>query len=150
MTASILKDRYQLIAKAGEGRFAITYFARDLETARECVVKQLSFRSLSEWKELELFEREAQTLSHLTHARIPRFIDLFKFEDEDGLQICSVQEYIQGRTLAQLIDAKRPFTDTEPVRIGSELSQTLPDMQCCSTPGAPRELTPSNLRHTER
>jgi eukaryotic-like serine/threonine-protein kinase len=35
-------------------------------------VKALSLRSMSDWKQLELFEREAQTLEGLRHPGIPQ------------------------------------------------------------------------------
>ena len=38
-------------------------------------VKALSLRRMTNWKQLELFEREAKTLKSLDHPGIPKYID---------------------------------------------------------------------------
>ena len=46
-------------------------------------VKALSLRSMGDWKQLELFEREAAALRSLSHPRIPAYKDYFEV-DSDG------------------------------------------------------------------
>ena len=46
-------------------------------------VKALSLRSMADWKQLELFEREAAALRSLRHTGIPAYIDYFEV-DSDG------------------------------------------------------------------
>ena len=46
-------------------------------------VKALSLRSMADWKQLELFEREAAALRSLSHAGIPAYMDYFEV-DSDG------------------------------------------------------------------
>lgn len=46
-------------------------------------VKALSLRSMSDWKQLELFEREAAALRSLSHPSIPAYKDYFEV-DSDG------------------------------------------------------------------
>jgi serine/threonine protein kinase len=41
-------------------------------------VKALSLRHLRDWKQLELFEREARTLRTLSHPGIPAYVDYFE------------------------------------------------------------------------
>lgn len=56
-------------------------------------VKALSLRSMADWKQLELFEREAAALRSLDHAGIPAYVDYFEV-DSDGdrehflVQVC--------------------------------------------------------------
>ena len=45
-------------------------------------VKALSLRRMTDWKQLELFEREAQTLETLAHPGIPRYIDYLSEDTE--------------------------------------------------------------------
>ena len=46
-------------------------------------VKALSLRSMADWKQLELFEREAAALRGLSHPGIPAYKDYFEV-DSDG------------------------------------------------------------------
>lgn len=58
-------------------------------------MKALSLRRMTDWKQLELFEREAQTLETLTHPGIPRYIDYLSEDTEKDrgfflVQVCCV------------------------------------------------------------
>lgn len=46
-------------------------------------VKSLSLRSMADWKQLELFEKEAKAMRQLSHNGIPAYIDYFEV-DSDG------------------------------------------------------------------
>ena len=65
-TPSTLKNRYQLKERLGEGGFAVTWKAWDLQAGRDCVVKEVHLRRIDDEKSLELFEREAERV----HARV--------------------------------------------------------------------------------
>lgn len=54
-------------------------------------VKALSLRALRDWKQLELFEREAAILKGLDHAGIPRYLDYFEEEDNQDKRFFLVQ-----------------------------------------------------------
>ena len=41
-------------------------------------IKALSLRGLRDWKQLQLFEREAATLRGLSHPGIPAYVDYFE------------------------------------------------------------------------
>ena len=45
-------------------------------------VKALSLKSMSDWKQLDLFEREAQTLKQLQHPGIPQYVADFQDDTE--------------------------------------------------------------------
>ena len=45
-------------------------------------VKALSLRGLGDWKQLQLFEREAATLRGLSHPCIPAYLDYFEADTE--------------------------------------------------------------------
>ncbi len=56
----------------GEGGFAVTYLATDRSTGRICVIKELSWAKIDDWKFIELFEREARVLANLNHPQNSR------------------------------------------------------------------------------
>ena len=49
---------------------------------RVVAVKALSLRRMTDWKQLELFEREANTLKSLDHPGIPKYIDYLSEDTE--------------------------------------------------------------------
>ena len=57
--------------------------AWDRRRRKRVAVKVLSLRGMTNWKQLELFEREAQTLASLQHPAIPRYVAHF---EQDMLQ----------------------------------------------------------------
>src|SRR5262245_4995488 len=93
---SLLHGRYEITQPLGEGGFAKTFLALDHNTGRNCVIKELSWAKVEDWKFIELFEREARVLSNLNHPQIPNFIEFFTEPSDEGNRIFLVQEYIDG------------------------------------------------------
>jgi serine/threonine protein kinase len=111
----IFAKRYLIQSLLGRGGFGITFLARNIYLPGQpfCVVKKLEPRlinsglmSAARWR----FYQEARSLSRLgSHAQIPALLDYFKI----GEDLYLVEEYIPGRTLAQLVKEQRRFTETE-------------------------------------
>ncbi len=77
---ALLHDRYQLGAILGFGGFSAVYRARDLQTGRDVVIKQITLRGLSVEETIEAtdtFNREVSMLSTLRHPQVPRIYDHF-------------------------------------------------------------------------
>jgi serine/threonine protein kinase len=111
----VLNNRYQPLKSIGAGGFGKTYLARDLECDRFCAIKQFAPQTTNEWaiaKAKELFEREAIGLQKLgVHPQIPSLLDYF--ETEGNLYL--IQEYIEGETLKDELNAEGIF-DEEKIR----------------------------------
>jgi serine/threonine-protein kinase len=114
MTTTLLNNRYQVIQVLGAGGFGETFLAEDthLPSRRRCVIKQLKPIS-NDPKTYQLiqqrFEREAATLEFLGEGsdQIPK---LYAYFSEAG-QFYLVQEWIQGQTLANVIQSKGRETE---------------------------------------
>lgn len=67
-------------------------------------VKALSLRGMTDWKQLELFEREAQTLETLQHPGIPRYIDYLSEDTEKdrGFFLVQVSAALQRHGVSAL------------------------------------------------
>lgn len=65
--------------------------ALDRESGNEVAVKALSLKRLSNWKQLELFEREAGTLASLSHPNIPRYVAHFEQDTQQDRAFFLVQ-----------------------------------------------------------
>ena len=100
----ILHESYEILALLGQGGFARTYTAVQINQRNNplCVVKEIPFPPSNDPRVLERarerFEREASALRRLgRNSRIP---ELFaRFEKNDHFYL--VQEYVQGHPLSQ-------------------------------------------------
>ncbi len=147
--SEIVKQRYKIERKIGEGGFAETFLAYDLESGTQCVLKILSWKDVPDWKVIELFEREARVLSQIRHPQIPRFLEFFTEKSETETQIILVQEYIAGKNLAQSILDGKHYTEQEVIRIGLQAVTILEHLQDFSPPIIHRDIKPSNLLQSE-
>ena len=76
-TQNIIKDRYRITGILGKGGVAVTYQAIDLKNNSAVAIKVISLKQLDNWKQIELFQREAEVLAKLNHPAIPKYIDYF-------------------------------------------------------------------------
>ncbi|RMH68991.1 MAG: serine/threonine protein kinase [Gemmatimonadetes bacterium] len=144
-THLILQERYVIQTVLGRGGFATTYLAEDTRSGHSVAIKCLSFEHIDEWKTWELAEREAKVLKHLHHPQIPDYIDFFTREHSDQLEVYLVQEFVEGKNLAQWVKEGRHFSETEVVRIALSLAGVLEYLQHRSPPIIHRDIKPSNI-----
>lgn len=156
-SGQVINQRYQLQEKLGKNAGRQTWLAKDLhwQTSEQnqeedaiadslVVVKLLAFGADVQWEDLKLFEREGQILKQLDHARIPRYQDYFSLE-EKYLWFGLVQEYIPGKSLKQLLDAGKRFSELEVVKIAEEILAILIYLHTSQPPILHRDIKPSNL-----
>ena len=146
---AVLKQRYEIKKKLGEGGFAETFLAYDRDRSAHCVLKILSWKDVPDWKVIELFEREARVLSQMDHPQIPRFIEFFTEEIDSQKKIVLVQEYISGKNLEQLIREGKHFTEKEAIGIALEMTSILEYLHNFSPAIIHRDIKPSNLLVSE-
>jgi WD40 repeat protein/tRNA A-37 threonylcarbamoyl transferase component Bud32 len=96
--------KFQLIELLGSGSFGAVYKARDTELGRFVAVKVPRSGSLGTAEEQQRFLREAQSAAQLKH---PRIVQVHDIVYEKGTAYL-VSDYIEGRTLAQLLTERRP------------------------------------------
>jgi serine/threonine protein kinase len=93
---------YTLLEPIGHGGMAVVYRARQDSLERTVAVKILSENLAASPEFMERFRREARTAANLRH---PNVITVFDFgQDERGVPYL-VLEYIEGPTLADLMDS---------------------------------------------
>lgn len=140
-----IAGRYVIIRELGAGGQARTYLALDEHTEREVVVKQLHLAHLENWKAIELFEREGEVLSQLDHARIPSYLGAYHEEEAEVARFLLIQEYLEGPTLAELIESGRRFEEAEIKTMLASLLEILVYLQTKNPPVIHRDLKPSNI-----
>lgn len=145
----ILQERYQLQQRLGRTAAGHqTWLAVDLESQEQVTLKMLAFSPEMQWEELKLFEREAQVLQALNHARIPCYRDYFSLEREAGAGLPwfgLVQDYIPGFSLQELLEKGQDFSEKKVRKIATEVLEILIYLHELSPPVLHRDIKPSNL-----
>ena len=155
---SILRERYEIGERLGHNRASTTYAAVDLQSGSPCVIKELSVGEVVRrasgaesydpedfTKLIELFEREARILANLYHAGVPRLIEHFSLETDADTRLYTVQEHIEGRTLAALVASGRHFSEEKAVALCSDVADILSHLHRLSPPLIHRDIKPSNV-----
>ena len=102
---------YEILSAIGAGGMGEVYKARDTRLDRTVAVKILSPDIASSPDARQRFEREARTISQLSH---PHICALYDVGSEDGLDYL-VMELLEGETLADRL-AKGPLPTEQVLR----------------------------------
>jgi len=115
---SKINDRYAIIRTIGEGGMANVYLAYDTILDRNVAVKVLRGDLANDEKFVRRFQREALSASSLNH---PNIVEMYDVGEDDG-QYYIVMEYVEGKTLKQLLKKRGSLTITEVIDIMSQLT----------------------------
>lgn len=141
----IIAERYRIVDTLGQGGIGITYEAEDLHNSQRVALKALSLRRISDWKVLELFEREAKVLSQLNHPGIPRYLDYFQVDTPQDRQFYLVQELALGRSLTSLIETGWHPDEIEVRPLAEKVLEILVYLHQLTPPVIHRDIKPQNL-----
>ena len=110
---------YEVLAPLGAGGMGEVWKARDTRLERTVAVKVLPDR-LSSVEARQRFEREAKTISQLSH---PHICALYDVGNQDGVEYL-VMEYLEGETLAARL-ARGSLTTEQTLRFGIQIADAL-------------------------
>ena len=113
-----INDRYAIIRTLGEGGMANVYLAYDTILDRNVAVKVLRGDLANDDKFVRRFQREALSASSLNH---PNIVEMYDVGEDDG-QYYIVMEYVEGKTLKQLLKKRGSLTITEVIDIMSQIT----------------------------
>lgn len=116
-----VNDRYEIIKSIGEGGMANVYLAHDEILDRNVALKVLRGDLEDNEKFIRRFQREAKSVSDLSHANI---VEVYDVGEEDG-QHYIVMEFIDGKTLKQLVQKRGALTVAEVIDIMSQVTEGL-------------------------
>jgi Tol biopolymer transport system component len=129
---------YEILSPLGAGGMGEVYRARDTRLERIVAIKVLSDRLSLDPELRRRFEREAKTISQLSHPHICALYDVGREGDVDYL----VMEFLQGETLSQ-----RLATGALPLdlvcRYGAEIAEALGTAHAAGV--VHRDLKPGNV-----
>src|SRR5439155_9207462 len=111
---------YEVLSPLGAGGMGEVYKAKDTRLERTVAVKVLP-QHLSENSDVrQRFEREAKTISSLSH---PHICALYDVGNQDGVEYL-VMEYLEGETLADRL-GRGPLPSEQVLRFGIEIADAL-------------------------
>lgn len=93
-------EEFQVVRELGRGGMGIVYLAHDTILKRDVAIKVLAPALSRSTRLLASFQQEAVHVSRLTH---PAIVQVYRFGRAQGLHFI-VSQYVQGRTLRELID----------------------------------------------
>jgi beta-lactam-binding protein with PASTA domain/tRNA A-37 threonylcarbamoyl transferase component Bud32 len=117
----VFGGRYQVIERVGSGGMAEVYRARDELLGRDVAVKVLSERFSRDNSFVERFRREAQSAANLNH---PNIVSLYDY-GADANTYFIVMEYIDGRSLGDIIYQEGPLMPERAAEIASDVAAAL-------------------------
>jgi len=104
LSGTLFANRYRVTRKIGGGGMADVYLAEDQELGRRVAIKILHGRYANDEQFVERFRREATHAAGLSH---PNIVSIYDRGNTDGSYFI-VMEYVEGRTLKELIRSRGP------------------------------------------
>jgi serine/threonine-protein kinase len=98
--------RYRVLGRLGVGGMATVYLAEDSSLGRKVALKVMAERYAEDGEFVERFRREAQAAARLNH---PNIIAVYDRGEAEGRPYIAM-EYLQGRTLKQVIQKEGPLS----------------------------------------
>src|SRR5215475_1495901 len=111
---------YEILGAVGVGGMGEVYRGRDTRLDRIVAVKVLPQHLSTSPEVRQRFEREAKTISQLSH---PHICALYDVGNQDGVEYL-VMEYLEGETLADRL-ARGPLPLEQTLKFGIEIADAL-------------------------
>ncbi|NWF51301.1 MAG: serine/threonine protein kinase [Ignavibacteriaceae bacterium] len=130
---------YQVISKLGEGGMGTVYLAEDKMLERKVALKVLNPLLTKDPQFTERFRQEAKVQASLIH---PNIVSLYNYFREEEYYVM-VMEYVEGRTLKEVIAQTGPIPEQRAIWI---FSQVLEGVAFANNKGIiHRDIKPSNI-----
>jgi len=143
----VLGDRYQLGAMIGTGGMSDVFIADDLRLHREVAIKVLRSDLARDPSFVTRFNKEALSVAALNHPGIVSVYDSGKEETPSGVMPYIVMEYVEGKTLREIIHKGERFPLQRAVEI---VEGILTALQYSHKNGiVHRDIKPGNIMITD-
>lgn len=135
---------FEIKKRLGEGGFGCAYLVRDLDLARDVVIKELLSKHLMDEDMRLRFVREAQTMANLTHPNIVPVYQFIKPEYIPGIRdYYIVMEYLDGGSLAQRLEKQENLPVDQAISITIDVCRGL--QQAHNRGIVHRDIKPENI-----
>ncbi|MGF1490059.1 MAG: serine/threonine protein kinase [Prochloraceae cyanobacterium] len=144
-----IEDRYQLerqlIIPTSDRQ---TWLAIDSVSQQKVRLRMLALSPGTSAEQLKLFKQEARVLRTLEHPQILKYIDYFDIDTYAGggvIWFVLVQEYIQGPSLFELLEAGQKFSEKQLISFALEILDILTYLHQLNPQVLHLGIKPSNL-----
>lgn len=144
-SGEIVAQRYRILDILGQGGIGTTYKAEDLQSGHQLALKALSLRRMTDWKKMELFEREAHILAQLNHPAIPHYLDYFQIDTPEDRSFYIAQQLAPGKSLEALVESGWHPDEAEVRCLAIQLLEIMVHLQSLTPPVIHRDIKPQNL-----
>ncbi|MFI0452569.1 serine/threonine-protein kinase [Actinomadura sp. 6N118] len=117
-TDQVIAERYRLLAELGRGGMGIVWRAEDVVLGRQVAVKEVLSPSDDAARRAL---REARSAARLSHPSVVKVYDVV----EEGGRPWVVMEYVEARSLQEVIKQDGPLPPDRAARIGCQLLSAL-------------------------
>ena len=117
----VYNGRYEIVRPIARGGMAEVYLAHDQLLDRPVALKVLFPELSTDPSFVERFRREAQAAANLSH---PNIVNVYDWGKYSGTYFITM-EYVQGRTLAEILRTNRQLTAKQAAEIASEVAAAL-------------------------
>ncbi|TWH21753.1 serine/threonine-protein kinase [Prauserella rugosa] len=121
----MLSNRYELGDTLGYGGMSEVHHAHDVRLGREVAVKILRADLARDPQFQERFRREAQNAAALNHPAIVAVYDTGEADTEYGPLPYIVMEYVEGRTLRDIVKTEGPMPERRAMEVMADVSAAL-------------------------
>ena len=139
----VFSKRYHIEREIARGGMAEVYLARDQSLNRLVALKALFPEYAREPSFVERFRREAQAAANLNH---PNIVAIYDWGQESGTYFI-VMEYVEGRSLRELIHTDGPIDPGRAADIAAEIASALAFAHRSGV--VHRDVKPGNVLLTE-
>jgi len=144
-TPDCLKQHYRFIEHIGQGAQANVYKALRFSDNQFVAVKQLRIDSVANWKEYDLFNREADVLAKLRMKGVAQFYEAVEQLSGDKPSAFIIQQYIRGRALSEMMKSGYRFTVNAIFKLALQLLDILEQLHKHDPVVIHRDIKPSNI-----
>ncbi|MBM7771063.1 serine/threonine-protein kinase [Actinokineospora baliensis] len=124
-TPRLLSNRYEIGETIGYGGMSEVHRGRDVRLSREVAVKVLRQDLARDPQFQERFRREAQNAAALNHPAIVAVYDTGETRIETGPLPYIVMEYVDGRTLRDIVKSEGPLPGQRAMEIMADVCAAL-------------------------
>src|SRR6185436_14159709 len=96
----IIKGRYRVIQKLGEGGMGAVYLAEQVAVSRKVALKWLHSDFAGDEEFIRRFRQEAKLAAALNHHNV---VTIFDFDQADDGSLYIVMEYVDGKNLGGIV-----------------------------------------------
>jgi serine/threonine protein kinase len=141
----VLAGRFEAVREIGRGSAGASWLVRDRAGGGGAVAKLIALGQLSDWKQVELLEREAAVLKELDHERIPAYLDSFQADLDGAPCFVLLRAYAEGQSLQDRVEKGWRGTEEQIRGIGARLLAIVAYIHAVRPPVIHRDINPRNV-----